>query len=168
MGTKRGIKRSRVYASASSSSSDASTPPSSPPLSLPPPASLVEGSSQGPLSLMRECGEPSKEFSVVALDSEDEDDDQNAPDTVWDEEIARKLFSDLNRDLLGLPGDGSVIIINDSEEEEVHEDNRVDADVVPSSLRVSPASPTSATDNDDAPNGVQDDSSGGGDEAATS
>jgi hypothetical protein len=49
----------------------------------------------------------------------------------------------------------------------VHEDDRTDADVVPSSLRVSPASPTSATDNDDAPNGVQDDSSGGGDEAAT-
>jgi hypothetical protein len=41
-------------------------------------------------------GEPSEGFLVVALDSEDEDDDQNAPNIVWDEEITRKLFGDLN------------------------------------------------------------------------
>jgi hypothetical protein len=51
-------------------SSDASTPPSSPPLSLPPLASLAEGSSQGPLSSMCEHGEPSEGFLLEDLDSE--------------------------------------------------------------------------------------------------
>jgi hypothetical protein len=46
------------------------------------------------------------------------------PNTLWDEKIARKLFGDLNRGLLGPLGDGNMIILSDSdeEEEEVHED----------------------------------------------
>jgi hypothetical protein len=35
-------------------------------------------------------------------------------DTSCDEEITRKLFSDLNRDILGSPGDGKIIILDDS------------------------------------------------------
>jgi hypothetical protein len=40
------------------------------------------------------------------------------PDTSCDEEIARKLFKDINRKLLGIPGDGALIIIGDTKEEE--------------------------------------------------
>jgi hypothetical protein len=40
-----------------------------------------------------------------------------ALDTSWDEEIACRLFSDLNRSLHGSPGDSNVIIPSDSEEE---------------------------------------------------
>jgi hypothetical protein len=35
-------------------------------------------------------------------------------DTSRDEEFARNLFGELNRDLLGPPGDGKIIIIDDS------------------------------------------------------
>jgi hypothetical protein len=50
----------------------------------------------------------------------------------------------------------------------VHEDDHADVDAVPSSLRVSSASPTSTSDSDDTPDGVQDGSSGGADGAGTS
>jgi hypothetical protein len=69
----------------------------------------------------------------VILETEDEDWDVS--DTSWDEEIICKLYGDLNRDLLGPPGDGQVIVICDSEEEE-QDDNHTDVNVVPSSLRV--------------------------------
>jgi hypothetical protein len=38
-------------------------------------------------------------------------------DTSRDEEIARKLFGDLNRYILGLPGDGKIIIFDDSDDD---------------------------------------------------
>jgi hypothetical protein len=37
-------------------------------------------------------------------------------DTSRDEEFPRNLFSDLNRDILGPPGDGKIIIIDDSDD----------------------------------------------------
>jgi hypothetical protein len=40
------------------------------------------------------------------------------PDTSWDEEITRKLFEEFNQELLRIPGDSSLVIISDSEEEE--------------------------------------------------
>jgi hypothetical protein len=39
-------------------------------------------------------------------------------DTSCDEEVARRLFGDLNRDVLGPPGDGKIIILSHSDEEE--------------------------------------------------
>jgi hypothetical protein len=39
-------------------------------------------------------------------------------DTSRDEEFARKLFNDLNRDNLGPPDDGKIIIIDDSDDDE--------------------------------------------------
>jgi hypothetical protein len=39
-------------------------------------------------------------------------------DTSHDEELARKLFGDLNRDILGSPGDGNIIILNDSDDDD--------------------------------------------------
>jgi hypothetical protein len=39
-------------------------------------------------------------------------------DTSCDEEFTRRLFGDLNRDILGPLGDGKIIILSDSDEEE--------------------------------------------------
>jgi hypothetical protein len=89
-------------------------------------------------------------------------------DTSRDEELARKLFSDLNRDILGPPGDGKIIILSDSDDEdEAHEDAAVNVEVVPPSAVNSPVTLASAADADKTPNGVQDDSSDGGDEAGS-
>jgi hypothetical protein len=37
-------------------------------------------------------------------------------DTSRDEELAKKLFGDLKRDILGPPGDGKIIVLNDSDD----------------------------------------------------
>jgi hypothetical protein len=86
------------------------------------------------------------------------------PDTSRDEEFARRLFGDLNRDVLGPPDDGKVIILNDSneEEEEVREEKAVDAEATPSSVTGIPASTASAASADEAPKGLQDDNSADG------
>jgi hypothetical protein len=89
-------------------------------------------------------------------------------DTSWDEELARKLFSDLNRDILGPPDDDKIIILSDSDDEdEAHEDAAVNAEAVPPPAVNSPVTLTSAADADKTPDGVQDDSSDGGDEAGS-
>jgi hypothetical protein len=64
---------------------------------------------------MYDHGEPSMGLLVVNHSSEEE---EAFPNTSWDEEIVRKLFGDLNCGLLGPPGNGNVIIFNDSDEEE--------------------------------------------------
>jgi hypothetical protein len=104
---------------------------------------------------MHEHDEPSKRFPVVNLSLGEED---VVPYASRDEDVTHKLFGDLNCVFLGSPNDGNVIVISDSEEEEVHEDDRVDADVAPFSLRISSAPSTSNVVDDDAPDEVQDDS----------
>jgi hypothetical protein len=103
---------------------------------------------------------------VVDLSSGEEDDFSNIS---RGEEITRKLFGDLNCGLLGPPNDGNVIILGDSdeEEEEVCEDDCTDADVAPSSVVNFPTPIAFAAADDDLSDGVQDDSSGCGDEADT-
>jgi hypothetical protein len=87
-------------------------------------------------------------------------------DTSRDEELARKLFGDLNRDILRPPGDDKIIILSDSDDEdETHEDATINAEVAPPSAANSADSPTSAPDVDDTPDGVPDDNADGGDEA---
>jgi hypothetical protein len=100
------------------------------------------------------------------------------PDTSRDEEIVRKLFGERNCGFLRPSGDGNMIILSDSDEEEkVHEDDCADAEAAPSFAGNSPAPTAFAADTVDAPNGapdgsnggstpdrVQDDSSDGGDE----
>jgi hypothetical protein len=87
-------------------------------------------------------------------------------DTSRDEELARKLFGDLNCDILGLPGDDKIIVLSDSDEEdETHEDAAVNAEAAPPSAANSVDSPTSAPDADETPDGVPDDNADGGDEA---
>jgi hypothetical protein len=84
-------------------------------------------------------------------------------DTLWVEEITRKLFSDLNHGLLGLPSDDNIIILNDSneEEDEVREDDHADVEAAPSFVGDSSAQTTSAAADDDVLDRVQDDSNGG-------
>jgi hypothetical protein len=85
---------------------------------------------------------------VVDLSSEEED---VLPDTLWDEEFVRRLFDDLNRGLLGLPGDSNIIVLSDSDEdEEVHEEDAVDAKAMPPSAVSSLAPTVSTVDTDDA------------------
>jgi hypothetical protein len=99
----------------------------------------------------------------LALSSGEED---SIADTSRDEKLARKLFGDLNRDILGPPGDGKIIILSDSDEEdETHEDAAVNAEAAPPSAANSVDSPTSAPDADETPDGVSDDNADGGDEA---
>jgi hypothetical protein len=89
-------------------------------------------------------------------------------DTSRDEELVRKLFGDLNRDILRPPGDGKIIVLSDSDDEdEAHEDAAVNAEAAPPFAVNSPVTPASASDADETPDGVQDDSSDGGDEAGS-
>jgi hypothetical protein len=89
-------------------------------------------------------------------------------DTSRDEELARKLFGDLNRDILGPPDDDKIIVLSDSDDEnEAHEDTAVNAEAAPPSAVNSAVTPASAFDADETPDGVQDDSSDGGDEAGS-
>jgi hypothetical protein len=49
--------------------------------------------------------------------------------TSRDEEFDRKFFGDLNRDILGLPGDGKIIIIDDSDDDnETQEEGTISID----------------------------------------
>jgi hypothetical protein len=99
----------------------------------------------------------------LALSSSDED---SVADTSRDEEFVRKLFGDLNRDILGPPSDGKIIVISDSDDkDETHEDAAVNAEAAPPSAANSADSPTSTSDVDETPDGVSDDNTDGGDEA---
>jgi hypothetical protein len=85
-----------------------------------------------------------------------------------DEEFTRKLFGDLNRDILGPLGDSKIIVISDSDDEdETHEDTAVNVEAAPPSATNSADSPTSAADVDETPDGVSDDNADGGDEAGS-
>jgi hypothetical protein len=97
---------------------------------------------------------------VVDLSSYEED---FFPETSWDEDFARRLFGDLNCDLLGPPDDDKVIILSDSddEEEEVREEDATNTEAAPSSVVKSPISTAFNADADEAPKVVQGDSNGG-------
>jgi hypothetical protein len=101
----------------------------------------------------------------LALYSSEED---SVVDTSRDEELARKLFGDLNRDILRPPGDGKIIVLSDSDDEdETSEDAAVNAEAAPPSAANSTDSPTSAPDADETPDGVSHDNADGGDEAGS-
>jgi hypothetical protein len=89
----------------------------------------------------------------LSLDEED-----FMADTSRDEDFTRWLFGELNRDVLGPPGDGKVIVLSDSdEEEEVREETVTDA--TPSANMKSSTSTTSATDAAEDSRKMQDDNS---------
>jgi hypothetical protein len=114
-----------------------------------------------------EQGGPSEPVPVedLTLSSGEED---SVADTSRDEELARKLFGDLNRDILGPPCDSKIIVLSDSDDEDVmHDDATVNSKAAPPSTANSANSPTSAPDADDTPDGVPDGNADGGDEAGS-
>jgi hypothetical protein len=103
-------------------------------------------------------GGPSGKAPVIDLSSSSDEEGPIA-DTSRDKEFAKRLFGDLNCDVLGLPGDGKIIILSDSDKEgEVREEKPTDNEVVATSAAVNLAS-TASADADDAPSGVQNDNS---------
>jgi hypothetical protein len=168
MEDKKNLKRPRSPSDEGSTSpSKASTPPPSrsvcPPPTQSPPATSLRRLCLPP----SEQGGPSEPVLVVDLALSPSEEDSVA-DTSRDEEFARKLFSDLNRDILGPPGNGKIIVIIDSDDEdETHEDAAVNAEAAPPSATNSADSPTSASDVDETPDGVSDDNADGGDEAGS-
>jgi hypothetical protein len=124
-----------------------------------PPGYPLETSSRHPRSLVFEQGGPSEKVPVVDLSSSSNEEGL-IPDTSQDVEFVKKLSGDLNLDVLGPPGDGKMIILSDSneEEEEVREEKTTDAKAAPSSAARSSIS-TASISADDAPVGVQDDNS---------
>jgi hypothetical protein len=152
MEDKRNTKHSRSPSKEGSSSpSDTKTPSRVPSESPPLPGSSSEISPRHPCSLVFEQGRPSEKSPVVDLSSSS-DEESLIADVSWDEEFARRLFGDLNHDVLGLPSDGNIIILSDSdeEEEEVHEEKTTGTEDATTSAAVNPASTASA---DDAPTG---------------
>jgi hypothetical protein len=94
MEDKRAIKRERSpSAEGSLLPDDAETPPSTPSGSPPQPGSPSEVSSRRPCSPVFEQGNASKKTLMI-------DPSSFIVDTSRDEELVRKLFSDLNRDIL--------------------------------------------------------------------
>jgi hypothetical protein len=109
--------------------------------------------SRRPRSLVFAQGSPSEKVPVVDLCSSS-DDEGLILDILWDVEFAKKLFDDLNRDVLGPPGDGKIIILRDSDEleKEVCEEMTTDTETAATSVAVNPTS-TASTDADYAPAG---------------
>jgi hypothetical protein len=166
MEDKKNLKRPRSPSDEGfSSPSKASTPPPSHSGSPPPTQSPPVTSSRRLCLTPCEQGGPSEPVPVVdlALSSGEED---FVADTSRDEKLARKLFGDLNRDILGPPGDGKIIVLSDSKDEKP-EDAAVNAKAAPFSTANSTDSPTSAPDADETPDGVSDDNADGGDEAGS-
>jgi hypothetical protein len=88
---------------------DAKTPIPVPSGSLPPPGSPSDVSSRRRCSSMFEQGSASGATPVSGPSP-------LVVDTSRDEEFTRKLFDELNRDILGPPNDGKIIIIDDSDD----------------------------------------------------
>jgi hypothetical protein len=106
-----------------------------------------------------EQGGPSVKAPVVDPSSSS-DEEGLIDDVLQDEEFTRRLFGDLNCDVLGPPGDGKIIILNDSDEEEdeVREEKTTSIEDVATSTGVNPGS-TASTDADDAVIGVKNNNS---------
>jgi hypothetical protein len=118
-----------------------------------------EVSSRRPRSPMFEQGGSTGKAPVVDL-SLSSHEEGLIPDTSRDEEFARRLFGDLNHDILGPSGDSNAIILSNSdEEEEVCKEDAVDAAAAPFSIAGIPTSTASAVDTDEDLNWMQDDNS---------
>jgi hypothetical protein len=73
-------------------------------------------------------------------------------------EFAQTLYDELNRAILGSPGDSKIIIFSDSDEEEVREKKTTRIEDVAASTAVNPAS-TASAGTDNAPVGAKNDNS---------
>jgi hypothetical protein len=135
MEDKRGTNRERSpSAEESPLPDDTETPPLVPSGSPPSPGSPSVVSSRCPYSLVFEQGNASGKTPILGPSS-------FIVDTSRDEEIVRKLFGDLNRDILGLAGDGKIIVLDDSDDDdEAQEEKTVDIEstVAPASADDAP------------------------------
>jgi hypothetical protein len=112
MEDKRGIQREHSpSAEGSPSPDDAETPPLVPSGSPPPPGSPSIVSSCHPCSPVFEQGNASEKIPMI-------DPSSFIVDPSRDEELTRKLFGDLNYDILGPPGDGKIIILDGSDDDD--------------------------------------------------
>jgi hypothetical protein len=136
MEDKRGTKREHFPSTEGSPlPGDAETPPPAPSGSLPPPRSPSVASSHCPCSLVFEQGNASGKIPML-------EPSLFIVDTSRDVEIARKLFGDLNHDILGPPGDGKIIILDDSDDDgEAQEKTTAEIEytVAPASANDAPA-----------------------------
>jgi hypothetical protein len=94
---------------------------------------------------------------IIDLSSSSDEEDLIAA-TSHDFEFAQRLFGELNRVVLGPPGDNKIIVISDSDEEEAHEKKTTDTKDVAASATVNLTSNASA-DADDALAGAKNDNS---------
>jgi hypothetical protein len=133
----------------SPAASDAKTPPSAPSETPSPPGSLKEVSSCHPHSPVFEQGGPSRKAPVIDMSSSSDEEDSFA-DTSCDFEFSQRHYGELNRDLLGLPDDSKIIILNDfdEEKEEASEEKSVGAKDATASTVVNPISTASTDDAD--------------------
>jgi hypothetical protein len=112
MEDKRGIKREcSPSAEGCPLPDDAETLPLAPSGSPPPPGSPSVVSSRRPCSLVFEQGNTSRMIPML-------DPSSFIVDISRDEELARKLFGDLNRDILGPPSDSKIIVLDDSDDDD--------------------------------------------------
>jgi hypothetical protein len=139
MEDQRGIKRERSPSSEGNHSpSDAKNPLSAPSGSPPPSGSPSEISSRRPCSPVFEQGSSSRKAPVIDLPLSS-DEENFITDTSRDAKFARKLFDDLNRDILRPPSGGKVIILDDSDEEkEAPDEKTVDNELVATSVAINP------------------------------
>jgi hypothetical protein len=141
MEDKKCVKRERSPSAEGSHLPDhAKTPILVPSGSPPPPGSPSDVSSRRRCSSVFEQGGASGVTPVNGPSS-------LVVDTSHDVEFARKLFGDLNRDILRPPGDGKIIIIDDDDEAQEEGTTDIDPMIVPASAADAPAG-TSVTNGD--------------------
>jgi hypothetical protein len=147
MEDKKGVKCERSpSAEGSPLPNDVKTPTPVPPGSSPPPGSPSDVSSCRRYSSVFEQGGASGATPMSGISS-------LVVDTSRDEEFTRKLFGELNRDILGPPGDDKIIIIDDSnsddDDDAAQEEGMTDIDptTVPAFAVDAPAG-TSVTNSD--------------------
>jgi hypothetical protein len=120
--------------------------------------SLSEISSRRPCLPMFEQGGSSGKVMMIDL-SLSSDEENFIADISREVEFANKLFGDLNRDILGPPSDGKVIILdNPDEEKEAQEEKMADTEPTATSAAVNLAS-TASVDANDAPVGTRNNNS---------
>jgi hypothetical protein len=120
------------------------TPPSVPSGSPPPLGSPSVVSSRRPCSPVFEQGNASGKTLMI-------DPSSFIVDTSHDAELLRKLFYDLNRDILGPPSDDKIIVLDDSDDDAEAQGEKtasIESTAAPASADPALCVPTSA---DDAP-----------------
>jgi hypothetical protein len=111
-----------------------------------------------PCSLVFEQGNTSEKTPMIDLSSSSDEGNFIAY-TSRDVELIKKNFGELNRDILKPPGDSKIIVLDDSDEENEAQEEKIvgiESTTAPASADLVSSAPTSA---DDAPAGAKIDNS---------